>query len=109
MATICLLPEFHLTGDSFTDFPFHIIEALHDLAFVDESAKPVRTTAVREMKMIPDEVGGIGLAFLGLSISIEAGDGQYVGVQSPQRNVFLFQWTICGLFTLVSAHGYYLR
>ena len=61
------------------------------------------------MKMIPDEVGGIGLAFLGLSISIEVGDGQCVGVQSPQRNVFLFQWTICGLFALVSAHGYYLR
>ena len=47
--------------------------------------------AVREMKMIPDEVGGIGLALLGLRIGIEVRDSHGVGVQSPQRNVFLFQ------------------
>ena len=54
--------------------------------------------------MIPDEVGVIGLDLLGLSIGIEMCDGQSVGVQSPQRNVFLFQWAVCGLFTCVSAH-----
>ena len=35
--------------------------------------------AVREMKMIPDEVGVIGLDLLGLSIGIEMCDGQSVG------------------------------
>lgn len=64
--------------------------------------------AVREMKMIPDEVGGIGLALLGLRIGIEVRDSHGVGVQSPQRNVFLFQWIVSGLFTLISAHGSYL-
>lgn len=60
--------------------------------------------AVRIMKMIPDEVGRLGLAFLNLSISIEVGYGNSVGVKLPQRNVFLFQWVIYGLFTCVSAH-----
>lgn len=64
---------------------------------------------IREMKMIPDEVGGIGLVLLGLRIGIELGDGHCVGVQSPQRNVFLFQWAVCGLLTCISAHDYYLR
>ena len=54
--------------------------------------------------MIPDKVGGVDLAFLNLSISIEVSDGHGVGVQSPQRNVFLFQGVVCGLFALVSAH-----
>ena len=72
-------------------------------------AKPVGAMAVREMKMIPDEVGVVGLAFLGLSISVEANDGHSVGVQAPQRNVFLFQGIVSGLLTLISAHGYYLH
>ena len=57
---------------------------------------------VRIMKMIPDEVGVVGLALLDLSIGAEVGDGHGVGVQSPQRNVFLFQLVIYGLFALVS-------
>ena len=87
----------------------HIIKVLHDLALIDEPAKPVGAMTVREMKMIPDEVGMVGLALLGLRISIEVGDGHGIGVQLPQRNVFLFQGAVCGLFTCVSAHGYYLR
>ena len=43
-------------------------------ALVDKPAKPVRTMAVREMKMIPDEVGGIGLVLLGLRIGVEVCD-----------------------------------
>ena len=58
--------------------------------------------------MIPDEVGDIGLALLGMRIGIEVGDGQCGGVQSPQRNVFLFQWAVCGLFTFISAHTVHL-
>lgn len=61
--------------------------------------------AVREMKMIPDEIGVIVLNLLGLRIGIEVGDGHVVGVQLPQWNVFLFQWIVSGLFTLISAHG----
>ena len=60
--------------------------------------------AVREMKMIPDEVGMVGLTLLGLRIGIEVCDGHGVGVKSPQWNVFLFQETVCSLFTFVSAH-----
>ena len=56
------------------------------------------------MKMIPDEVGVIGLALLGLRISIEVSDSHGIGIQSLQRNVFLFQWAVCGLLTCVSAH-----
>lgn len=56
----------------------------------------------------PDEGGAVVLALLGVRISIEVRDGHDVGVQSPQRNVFLFQWTVCCLFTCVSAHGSYL-
>ena len=98
IATVGLLPNLHLTRDSVTDFPFHIIKVLNDPTLVDEPAKPVGTMAVREMKMIPDEIGAVGLALLGLSISVEVSDGQGVGVQSPQRNVFLFQEAVCGLF-----------
>lgn len=65
--------------------------------------------AVREMKMIPDEVGVVGLALLGLRIGVEVGDGNSVSVKLPQRNVFLFQEAICDLFTCISAHDYYLR
>ena len=61
--------------------------------------------AVREMKMIPDEVGVVGLALLGLRIGVEVGDGNSVSVKLPQRNVFLFQWDVCGMFALVSAHN----
>jgi len=60
--------------------------------------------AVREMKMIPDEVGMVGLALLGLRIGIEVCNGHSVGIQSPQRNVFLFQGAVCSLFTCISAH-----
>lgn len=109
IATVGLLPKLYLTGDSITDFQFHIIDVLYDLPLVDEPAKPVRTVAVREMKMISDKVGGVCLAFLGLHNSIEVSNGHGVGIQSPQRNVFLFQGAVCGLFTLISAHGYYLR
>ena len=49
---------------------------------------PIGAMAVREMKMIPGEVGGIGLALLGLRIGIEVCDSHGVGVQFPQRNVF---------------------
>jgi len=81
---------------------------LHDPALVDELAKPVGTMAVREMKMIPDEVCVVGLALLGLRIGIEVRDGHGVCVQSPQWNVFLFQGAVCGLFALVSAHTVHL-
>ena len=108
IATIGLLPKRHLTGDSITDFPFHIIEVLHDPAIIDEPAKPVRAFAVREMKMIPDEIGCVCLALLGEGIGVEASDGHGVGVKSPQRNVFLFQWIIGGPFALVSAHTVHL-
>ena len=96
-------------GDSFTDFQFHIIKVLNDLPIVDEPAKSVRTMAVRIMKMIPDEVGMVSLAFLGLCIGIEVCDGHGVSVKTPQRNAFLFQEAICDLFTCISAHDYYLR
>lgn len=56
--------------------------------------------AVREMKMIPDEVGVVGLALLGLRIGVEVGDGNSVSVKLPQRNVFLFQWAVCGMLIL---------
>ena len=72
-------------------------------------AKPVGAMAVREMKMIPDEVSGVGFTFLGLCIGIEVGDSHGVGVQYPQQNVFLFQWIVNGLFTPISAHDSYLR
>ena len=101
---ISFLPKLHLTRYSITDFLLHIIKVLYDLTLVDEPAKPVGAMAVREMKIIPDKVGVVRLAFLNLSIGIEVGDSQGVGVQSPQRNVFLFQGVVCGLFTLISAH-----
>lgn len=63
---------------------------------------------VRIMKMIPDEVGVVGLALLGLRIDVEVGNDHGVGVKSPQRNVFLFQWAVCGLLALVSAHTVHL-
>ena len=95
-------------GDSITDFPFHIIKVLFYPAIVDEPVKPVGTMAIREMKMIPDEVGAVGLALLYLCIDVEVGDGNSVGVKLPHRNIFLFQWTVCGLFALVSAHNSHL-
>ena len=54
--------------------------------------------------MIPDEVGVVGLALIGLRIGIEVRDGHSVGVKLPQRNVFLFQRAVCGLFACISAH-----
>ena len=59
--------------------------------------------AVRIVKMIPDEVGIVSLALLDLRIGIEVGDGQCVGVQSPQRNVFLFSglYAVCSLLYLL--------
>ena len=92
-----------MAGDSFTDFPFHIIKVLHDLALIDEPAKPVGAMTVREMKMIPDEVGVIGLALLGLCIGVEVSDGHDVCVQSPQRNRFLFQGAVCCLCLLYTS------
>ena len=86
IATVSLLPKLYLTGDSITDFLFYIVKILNDPAFIDEPAKPVGAMAVREMKVIPDEVSMVGLALLGLRIGIEVCDGQCVGVQSPQRN-----------------------
>lgn len=109
IATVSLLPKLHLTSNSFADFQFHIIEVLHDPALIDEPAQPVGAMAIREMKMITDEVGVIGLALLSLRIGVEVGNGHGIGVKSPQRNVFLFQGTVCGLFAYISAHGYYLR
>ena len=52
--------------------------------------------------------GLLGLALLGMSVGIEVSSGHSVGVQSPQRNVFLFQGAVCGLFALVSAHTVHL-
>lgn len=86
IATIGLLPKLYLASDSFTDFPFQIIKVLNDLPLVDEPAKPVGAMAVRKMKVIPDKVGGICLAILGLSVNVEASDGYCIGIQSPQRN-----------------------
>lgn len=110
MATVGLLPKLYLTGDSFADFPFHIIEVLNDPTLVDEPAKPVGAMAVGEMKMIPDEIGALGLTLLGLSVGIEVVDCHGVGVQSPQRNVFLYQWTVCPCicsYRLPYLMGYY--
>ena len=104
IAIVGLLPKLNLTGDSIADFQLHIVEILLDSALIDEPAKPVGAMAVREMKMIPDEVGVVGLDLLGLSIGIEMCDGHSVGVQLPQWNVFLFQGAVCVLFTCVSAH-----
>ena len=64
----------------------HIIKVLHDLALIDEPAKPVGAMTVREMKMIPDKVGVVCLALLGLRIGVEVCDGHGIGVKSPQRN-----------------------
>ena len=83
IATIGLLPKLNLTEDSITGFQFHIIEVLNDLALVNEPAKSVGEMAVREMKMIPDEVGMICLALLGLRSGIEVSDSHGVGVKSP--------------------------
>lgn len=94
--------------DSFNDFQFHIIEVRYDLPLIDESAKPVGTMAVRIMKMIPDEVGVVGLALLGLRIGIEVSNGHGIGVKSPQRKKFLFQLIVSGLFALISAHTVHL-
>ena len=74
VAAVGLLPKFDLTGDCIADFPFHIIEVLYDFTLIDEPAKPVGTMAVREMEMIPDEVGVVGLALLGLRIGVEVCD-----------------------------------
>ncbi len=73
-------------SNRFTYFQFHIIKVLHNPALVDAPAKPVGAMAVREMKMIPDEVGVIRLTLLGLSTGIKVGDGHSVGVQSPEWN-----------------------
>ena len=68
---------------------------------------------VREMKMIPDEVGVVGLALLGLRIGVEVCDGHGVGIQSPQRNVFFFRglYAVCTLLYLLipstSLYGLY--
>lgn len=61
--------------------------------------------AVRKMKMIPDKVGVVCLTLLDLRIRIEMGNSHGVGVQSPQRNIFLFQGAVCCLFALVSAYN----
>ena len=45
----------------------------------------------------------------GERIIIEVSDSHSVGVQAPQRNVFLFQWIVGGLFAFISAHVYYLH
>ncbi len=105
IATVSPLPKLHLTGDSFVDFMFHIIEILLYLSLIDEPAKPVRVLAVREMKIILDEVGVINLALYDERIGVEVRDGHGVDIQSPQRNVFLFQWIVCGLFVFVYTHN----
>lgn len=66
-------------------------------------AKPVRTMAVRIMKMIPDEVGMVGLAFLGLCTGIEFRDGHGVSVKTLQRNAFIFRelYAVCSLAYLL--------
>jgi len=83
IATISLFPKFHLAGDSFTDFQFQVIKVLNDSAVVDEPAESIRTLTIRIMKMIPDEVGMIGLALLDQCIGIEVCDGHGIGVKSP--------------------------
>ena len=55
--------------------------------------------------MIPDEIGVVGFALLGLCIGVEVSDCHGVGFKSPQRNVFLFQLAVYGLFVRVSTHG----
>ena len=64
---------------------------------------------VREMKMIPDKVGVVCLALLGLRISVEVCDGHGVGVKIPKRNVLLFQRKENGQYALETTQGYYLR
>ena len=105
IATIGLLSKLHLASDSFTDFQFHIIKVLLYPTIVDEPAKPVRVITVRIVEMIPDEVRVVCLALLGLRVSIKVDNGHGVGVKSPQRNVFLFQWIVCCLFAFISAHN----
>ena len=87
---------------------FHIIKVLHDPAIIDEPAKPVRILAVRIVKMIPNEIGAVCLALNSERIRVDVSNGYGVGIQSPQRNVFLFQRIVNGLFAFVSAHYDYL-
>lgn len=109
IAIIVLYPTLHLTSDSLTDFQFHIIEILNDLAFIDESAKSVRILAVGIMEMISDEVSAVCLTLYGECIGVEVCDCYCVGVQLPQWNLFLFQRIVNGLFAFVSAHCDYLH
>lgn len=64
---------------------------------------------IKEMKMIPDEVGGIGIVLLGLRIGVEVCDYHLICVDFPYRHMFLFQRAICNLFAFVSAHYEILR
>ncbi len=51
--------------------------------------KPVRVLAVGVVDMIPDEVGAVCFAFYTERIGVEMYNSHGVGVQAPQRNVFL--------------------
>ena len=68
---------------------------MNDLALIDEPAKPVGSMAVREMKMIPDQVGMVSLAFFSLCVGIEVCNN--IGVKFQHRNIILFHGTVCDL------------
>ena len=55
--------------------------------------------AVREMKMIPDEVCVVGLALFGLRIGIEVRDGH--GVHSGTDFFFSGLYAVCSLLYLL--------
>ena len=103
IATVGLLPKLNLTGDSFIDFPFHIIKVQHNTSLVDEPAKPVGATAVRIMKMIPDKIGGVRLALLDQCIGIEVCDCHDVGVKFHSGIDFFFRvlYAVCSLLYLL--------
>lgn len=109
IAAVVLFPKLYLTGDCFANFQFQFIKVLNNPTLIDEPAKPVRVLAVRIMKMVSDEVGVVCLVFLSERARIEVGNCHGIGVKFPNRNIFLFQGIVNGLFTLISAHGYFLR
>ena len=58
------------------------------------------------MKMIPDEVGMVGLALLGLRIGVEVGDGNRLVSSFHSGTYFFFSglYAVCSLLYLLITH-----
>ena len=54
----------------------------YNLFLVGEPTKSVGIFAIGIMKMIPDEIGMVGLVFLDMSVSIEVGNDYGMGDRS---------------------------